>query len=150
MLNTKPLFRLEATVAPAIELGVTSAGQRRIVLVTGGEFFGDRIRGKLLLGGTDVQRIREDGVAELHIQAPLETEAGERILLNGRGLRHAPPAVADQLGRGEDPDPALYYFREAITFEVANPQLAWLSRMLAIGTGRRTRDRVLLDIFELL
>lgn len=86
-------------------------------------------------------------LAELHIQAPLETHKGDRILLNGRGLRHAPPALADQLGRGEDPDPALYYFREAISFEVANLQLGCLSRML--GTGRRIHDRVLLDVFEL-
>jgi hypothetical protein len=150
MISMKPLFALEAIVAPPIDFGMTAAGQRRIVLVTGGTFSGDRIKGKLLLGGTDVQRIREDGVAELQIQAALETDDGDRILLNGRGVRYVPPEIAEQMARGHDPDPSSYYFREAITFETSSPKLAWLTRMLAVGTGRRTLDRVSMDVVEVL
>jgi len=63
---------------------------------------------------------------------------------------HVPPAIAELTARGEDPDPSLYYFREALTFETSNPHLAWHTRMLPTGTGRRTPDRVLLDVFEVL
>lgn len=149
-LAFRPLFRLEAEVAAPIDFGMTSTGQRRIVPVTGGWFHGDRLRGRLLAGGTDVQRLRADGTAELRIHAALETEDGDRILLNGHGLRHATPAVADRLSRGENPDPSLYYFREAITFETDRVHLAWLTRMIAIATGRRAPNRVNLDVFELL
>ncbi|HEY2051540.1 MAG TPA: DUF3237 domain-containing protein [Caulobacteraceae bacterium] len=148
MVELRPLFKLEAEAAAPIEIGPTTTGQRRIIPVTGGRFYGDRLNGELLLGGTDIQRIRRDGVADLRIHAPLETVEGDRILLNGRGLRHAPPAIAEQLARGEDPDPSLYYFREAITFETGSPELSWLTRVLAIGSGRRTRDHVYLDVFE--
>lgn len=150
MIALHPLFRLEAEVAPPVLFGPSADGERRIVLVTGGRFYGDRISGKLLLGGTDLQRIREDGVAELSINAALETDAGDRILLKGNGMRHASADVAERMARGEDPDPASYYFREAITFECGSPDLVWLTRMIAIATGRRTREHVLLDVFEIL
>jgi hypothetical protein len=86
----------------------------------------------------------------VRVIAALATDEGDRILLNERGARHVSPAIAEQMARGEDPDPSLYYFREALTFETSDPQLAWFRRVLAIGTGRRTPDRVLLDVFEVL
>jgi len=150
MLKTRALFRLEAIVAAPIDFGESASGMRRIILVTGGRFEGERLSGSLLLGGTDVQLIRSDGVAELSIHAALESDDGERILLRGRGIRHAPPDVADEMQRGEDPDPSRYYFREAITFETASKRFEWLNRILAIGSGRRTKDRVQLDVVELL
>ena len=149
-LAFRPLFKLEAEVAPLIDFGATSNSLRRLVSVTGGLFHGVRLRGRLLAGGTEVQRLRLDGATELCINAAMETEVGDRILLKGHELRHASPAVAEQLRRGENPDPNLYYFREAITFETGEPHLAWLTRMIAIGTGRRARNRVHLDVFELL
>jgi hypothetical protein len=35
-------------------------------------------------------------------------------------------------------------------FETASPRLAWLNKLLAIGTGRRNADSVELDVFEIL
>ena len=66
------------------------------------------------------------------------------------GLRHASQDIAERLSRGEDPDPSLYYFREAMTFETDRPHLAWITRIIAIGTGRREANRVHLEVFELL
>lgn len=149
-LRLRPLFRLEAEVAPPIDLGEMPTGQRRIVPVIGGWFAGDRLRGTLLAGGTDVQRLRADGTAELCIHAALETEDGDRILLKGHGLRHATRAIAERIGQGEDVDPSSYYFRESMTFETGQPRLAWLTRLIAIGTGRRAANRVYLNVFELL
>jgi Protein of unknown function (DUF3237) len=150
MLKFAPLFSLKATVAAPVDAGLTPGGTRRIIPVTGGTFTGERVSGTLLPGGTDVQRIRDDGVAELTIHAVLATARGERILLKGNALRHAPPDIAARLARGEGPDPASYYFREAIMFETASVRLAWLNKILAIGTGRRNSDSVELDVFEIL
>jgi hypothetical protein len=40
MIAMRPLFALEAIVAPPIDVGMTLTGQRRIVLFTGGHFSG--------------------------------------------------------------------------------------------------------------
>ena len=83
MLSFAPLFSLTATVAAPVDVESTPGGTRRIVPVTGGTFTGERVSGTLLPGGTDIQRIRDDSVAELTIHAVLETAQGEPILLKG-------------------------------------------------------------------
>ena len=52
------------------------------------------------------------------------------------------------LARGEAVDPARYYFRTLMRFETADPSLAWLNRILALGPGAREARAVRLDVFE--
>jgi hypothetical protein len=70
------------------------------------------------------------------------------VLVNSEGLRHGPPDVIAQVGRGEAVDPSLYYFRTALRFETAAPALAWMNKILAIGRGERLAREVKLDVFE--
>ena len=46
------VYRLEATLAPPLELGETAQGRRRIVPLTGGTFSGPEISGRLLPGAS--------------------------------------------------------------------------------------------------
>jgi len=48
---------------------------------------------------------------------------------------------------GEEVDPALYYFRTTPVFETAAPQHAWLNRTVAVCSGMRTREGVMLDFY---
>ena len=57
-LRVRPLFVLLADVAPPIIVGKTPGVDRRIGVVTGGRFEGERLRGTLLPGGSDWQAIR--------------------------------------------------------------------------------------------
>ena len=52
------------------------------------------------------------------------------------------------LARGDAVDPARYYFRTLMRFETADPSLAWLNRILALGTGVREARAVRLDVHE--
>jgi hypothetical protein len=52
------------------------------------------------------------------------------------------------LARGEEVSPTDYYFRIAPTFETAAPRLAWLNRILAIGSGVRLKNDVVYDIWQ--
>ncbi|HET9815367.1 MAG TPA: DUF3237 family protein, partial [Xanthobacteraceae bacterium] len=45
-------------------------------------------------------------------------------------------------------DPARYYFRTVMRFETAEPTLAWLNRILALGSGAREKRAVRLDVYE--
>jgi len=44
-------------------------------------------------------------------------------------------------------DPARYYFRSTPVFETSAPALDWLNRTIAVCSGVRTRDRVILDVY---
>lgn len=150
MIQSTPLFTLVADVAQAVDLGHCGGGTRRVVPVNGGRFAGERISGSILPGGNDVQRVRDDGVSELQVYVVLRTDEGETILFKGHAVRHMSEEAAKKITLGVAVDPASYYFREAITFETSSPRLAWLNRIMALGVGRRTKDAVELEVFEVL
>jgi hypothetical protein len=130
-------FEVRATVAAPTEIGAIPHGRRRIVAITGGTFEGPNVRGKVLPGGADWQLIQPDGFSELDTRYTLETDKGQIIYVQNKGIRHAAPEVMKRLLAGETVDPQLVYFRTVPTFETASPDLQWLPRSVFIGTGER-------------
>jgi len=144
------LYTVRITLDPPLHLGATPQGERRIIGITGGRFEGPRMRGRLLPGGADWQVRRPDGVFALEARMTFETADGALIYVTNTGLRHGPPEVMARLLAGEAVDPALYFFRMTPRFETAHPDYAWLNRVIAIGSGRREKDAVAYDAFEVL
>jgi hypothetical protein len=145
------LFRAEVKLGAIQEIGETSTswmGRRRIIPIIGGEFAGERLSGEVLPGGADWQIVRPDGVALLDARYTLRTNEGALIYVSNRGVRHGSPEVLAQLARGEEVDPTQYYFRTTPTFETGSPQVAWLNNLIAICSGMRQRDAVVLDFYE--
>lgn len=147
-MKLTPLFSAEITLAPPLEMGVSALGRRRIIEITGGQFSGERLSGKVLPGGADWQLVRADGVAYLDTRYTLETQDGALIYVQNRGYRHGPAEVIERLARGEAVDPASYYFRTSPWFETSAPEYAWLNRTIFLGSGARLADRVRLEVFE--
>lgn len=150
MPDLKPLLRAQVTLAPALELGDTPAGRRRIVEITGGSFEGERLRGRVLPGGADWQVIRADGVAHLDTRYTLQTHDGALVYVRNVGYRHGPPEVIRRLAAGEAVDPALYYMRTTPWYETGDERYAWLNRIVCVATGARRASSVELDVFEVL
>ena len=148
MLKLEPLLSAEVTLAPAQEFGATPQGRRRIIAITGGTFSGARLHGRVLPGGADWQIVRSDGAADIQARYTIETETSARILVTSDGLRHGPPAVLERLARGDNVDPALYYFRTVMRFETSDPSVDWLNRILALARGQREARAVRLDVYE--
>lgn len=148
MIELVPLMKVKVTLEPARDLGETPLGRRRIIGISGGEFSGPRLQGRILPGGADWQVIRPDGVAFLDARYTLETADGALIYVNNKGYRHGPKEVIDRLARGEDVDPALYYMRATPWFETAAPAYAWLNRTVCVATGARRAAAVELDFYE--
>ncbi len=143
-------FRLSVTVAPALELGETAAGRRRVIPITGGRIDGPRLAGRVLPGGADWQIVRRDGCAELEARYTIEAQDGALVSVVNRGLRHGPPEVIARLAAGEPVDPGAYYFRCAPTFETAAPALQWLARTVFVGSGVRRPDSVEISVYAVL
>ncbi len=150
LLSEKPIFVITSTLAGIQKLGNTPYGERRIINILGGAVEGEKLNGKVLPGGADWQIVRADGVVHLTARYTVETETGGQILVNSEGYRHGPPEVMARLARDETVDRSLYYFRAFMRFETADPQAAWLNRILAVGYGARENRAVRLDVHEVL
>jgi hypothetical protein len=138
MLKLRPLLKAEITLAPALEVGDTPEGRRRIIEITGGRFSGERLSGKVLPGGGDWQVIRTDGVAYLDTRYTLQTDDGALIY------------VLKRVAAGEPVDPSEYYMRTTPWYETGDARYAWLNRMVCVATGARRAAAVELDVFEVL
>ncbi|MGH7212731.1 MAG: DUF3237 domain-containing protein [Acetobacteraceae bacterium] len=149
-IRTRHLFTMRLRVGGLQAVGVTPLGDRRIGLVEGGTFEGERLRGTVLPGGADWLMSRTDGVMTLDVRLVLQTEDGALIGLTYRGLRHGPKEIMERVARGDAVEPGSYYFRTAGGFETAAPNYAWLNRVWAIGTGERPPEGPVYDVFEVL
>jgi hypothetical protein len=142
------VYRLEATVAPPIDLGDVAPGRRRIVALTGGTFTGPEIEGTLLPGASaDWQIVLPDGTALGDIRYTLLTAGGDLLYVRSRGVRHGRAEVLERLGRGEDVDPSEYTFRTSTQIETAAPQLDWLNKGVFIGVGGRQAGGVVYETY---
>jgi Protein of unknown function (DUF3237) len=150
MISHEPIFLIRAELADILHLGSTPYGDRRVINILGGRVEGPRLSGRVLPGGADWQIVRPDGVADLRARYTIESDVGARILVTSDGLRHGPTDVIARLARGEDVDPALYYFRTVMRFETADPSVAWLNRIIALARGARESRAVRLEVFEVL
>jgi len=150
-LQSRPLFRLSMTLHPTLEVGATPAGGRRVFLVSGGRFEGDRISGEVLeRGGSDLLLARADGSAQQDVRVLLRSDDGALIVMTYRGVRHASDAVAARIAAGEAVPGTEYYLRTAPFFETASERHGWLNRIVSVGVGERTADGVVYDLFEVL
>jgi hypothetical protein len=142
-------FEIRAQVGPPVELGATALGRRRIIAVNGGSFAGPKVKGKVLPGGADWQVVRADGLTELDARYTLQTDNGQLIYVQNRGIRHAPPDVMQKLLAGQDVDPALVYFRTSPMFETAAPDLQWLARSVFVATAERHPADVIIRVWKI-
>ena len=149
-MNSRPLMTVRIAAAPPQKLGMVPHGTRSIVPVTGGDFEGPRLRGKVLPGGTDWLLLRSDGVLELDLRITLETDDHALIYMTFQGLRHGPPDAIAALGRGEVVDPASYYFRTLPRFETSSDAYAFLNRIITVGVGETRPDGAVHRIDEIL
>ena len=145
-----PLFELSASLAPALLVGETPQGLRRVVPITGGTFAGPQLRGEVVAGGADWQYRRADGVMVVEAQYLLRTAEGVLIQVSNQGLRHGPEAVLERLARGDEVDPSEYYFRAMPRFIAPHGPYDWLNRSLFLCSGARFANAVRLWFYQVL
>jgi Protein of unknown function (DUF3237) len=148
-VKTRPLFVLREQVPPLLVVGQTPNAFRRIGIVQGGSFEGERLSGEVV-SGNDWQAVRTDSCIHLDVRLVLRTTDGALIAMMYQCLRAGPPSVIEKLDKGEAVDPTSYYFRMNPTFETSAPKYDWMNRIIAVGTGHRLPDGPVYSIFEVL
>ncbi len=142
------VYRLEATLGAPLDLGEITAGHRRIVPLTGGAFTGPELKGKLVPGvSADWQVVLPDGTALGDIRYALETDGGDLLYIQSRGVRSGSAEVLARLARGEHVDAREYTFRTSTRIETAAPDLDWLNKGVFISVGGRQAAGVVYETY---
>ena len=144
------LFQANVKISAAIHVSKIPLGERRFIPITGGSFAGDKLSGDVLPGGADWQLVRQDGSAVLHARYTLRTKDNALIYVENRGIRWGSPDVLAQLARGENVDPSKYYFRTTPQFETGASQYLWLNNIIAVCSGIRLVDAVIIDFYSVM
>src|SRR5271169_3385692 len=122
IVRTRPLFVMRLDVRKLQVVGATPGPYRRVGVIFGGAFEGERMSGEVLEGGSDWQTVRGDGATTLDVRLILKTGDDALIGMVYRGIRHGSPDIVERIDKGEAVDPATYYFRTAPLFETAAPK----------------------------
>lgn len=141
---------LKVKLDPALIVGETPHGTRRIIPIIGGKVEGPKIKGEILNGGADWQILRADGVTELEAHYQFRTDDGTLIYVKNTGIRAATPEIAARLAKGEKVDANEYYFRAMPKFDAPKGKYDWVNNSLFVCTGERLPDYVLIRVWKVM
>jgi hypothetical protein len=149
-LKTTYLGELMMQVTGSYMLGEAPAGKRRLDRLDKGHFKGPKIQAEIVTGGMDILLGGTDGAVRPDVRLILELDDGAILLIQYRGVRHAPDEVMQRIAKGERVPPNEYYLRTSLVFETASKKYGWMNRIVGIGVGRREPGAVFYDVFEVL
>ncbi|MGV8996447.1 MAG: DUF3237 family protein [Parvibaculaceae bacterium] len=127
-LQTEFVLEAYVTIGVPVKVGASKDGYRQMIPITGGQFEGPRIEGKVMAGGGDWQRMRPDGVMMVEAHYIIETDDGAKIVVRNNGIGVASPD-------GGEP-----YVRTVPEFEASKGPHEWLNTSLFVGSISRPID----------
>jgi hypothetical protein len=141
-LQTEFVLEARVTCDAVVVVGESKQGKRQLIPITGGEFSGPHIEGRVLPGGADWQLVRPDGVTEIEARYTIQTHDGVNIGVINRGIALYPPAF-EQI-----------YVRTTPEFEAPRDSVyAWLNKSIFVGTLQVASKQplvVLVRVFKVL
>lgn len=147
-LVSEHLFDMVVWLEQPLAVGDIPKGNRQILIGTGGEFSGERLKGEILPGGADWYLTRPDGVGELDVRVTLRTDDDTLIYMQSQGFLRYSMEVAKRLLSGQA-NPDEYYLRERTMFETASTKYDWLNSIVAVGTGWYGPGMVGMSLYEI-
>jgi hypothetical protein len=148
-LQSEFVFEARIAVDKPIVVGDGPHGLRRVVPIAGGTVTGPKLTGTVVPGGADWQFVRPDGTLQIEAKYTLKADDGSLIMITNRGVRRGPKEVIERLAKGEQVDPALYYFRTSAEFEApVGSKYAWLNNSVFVGVAERQAAAAVIRFFE--
>jgi len=142
------LMKLIVRVSAPVEIGKAPAGLRRIFNATGGEFEGNRLRGKVLPNGGEWLLESDEGLGQPDVRLLLESDDDAHIFVRYTGVLDFNETARSALAQGRATNFGDNLFLTQVRFEASDPRYAWLSTTIAVGEGRMHPDCVEYAIYE--
>ncbi len=149
MPTLSPMCTVECPVAPLVSLGDAPAGERRFVPLGAGRVHGPELSGELIAGGVDWQWRRADGALEISAHYAVRCADGGIVEIRSEGLRHGDAAVMAALARGDAVPAERYFFRTFVRFTTGAAGWEHLNRVMAVASGARSAEGVVLEFHRL-
>lgn len=149
-LKSAYIGELMMEITGSYMLGDAPVGRRRLDRLDKGHFKGPKVQAEMLTGGMDILLGGADGAVRPDVRLILKLDDGEILLIQYRGVRHAPAEVMQRIAKGERVPPGEYYLRTSLVFETASKKYGWMNRIVGVGVGRREPSAVFYDVFEIL
>lgn len=149
-LKSTYIGELMMEVTGSYMLGEAPVGKRRLDRLDKGHFKGPKVQAEMQTGGMDILLGGTDGAVRPDVRLILKLDDGGILLIQYRGVRHAPAEVMQRIGKGERVPPGEYYLRTSLVFETASKKYDWMNRIVGVGVGRREPSAVFYDVFEVL
>ncbi|WP_159520700.1 DUF3237 family protein [Sunxiuqinia indica] len=139
---------LKVTIDPVMNLGSTCYGDRIIIPISGGTFEGPKLKGTVLPGGADYQKLYKDnGLTELEAIYTIRTDDNVLIHVRNVGIFYNPneDAVKTTADSNE------IYFRTAPKFEAPeDSKYAWLNHAIFICKPVPAKDYISIQVWKVL
>ena len=129
-------FSYRATLKAPVNVGAGPYGNRVVAEVTGGDFEGPRLKGRILSGGADWALVGPDGRARLDVRAQLLTHDGAAIYLSYPGVIDFNEKAQKAVEKGTGTEFGDHYWRTTPRFETGDPRYSWLNQAVFVGEGR--------------
>ncbi len=143
------LCEYTATLKPGISAGKGPLGERAIVDLTGGEFKGPRLAGRVRASGADWALVDDRGTVRLDVRAVFESNDDAVLYLTYRGRLEINEKIAAAMESGGSTEFGDSYFMVQIQFETGDERYAWLNNRLAVGEGRLGPNLVTYRVYTL-
>ena len=148
-VRTAPLFVMRLVVPKVISVGATPGGFRRLGVVSGGTFEGERLSGEVLDGGNDWQDLRDDGRRRSTSASRSRRTTAPSSRCRTAACGTAPPMCSPgSKRRGGRPGFLLFSHQPDVRDRVG--RYGWLNRIVAIGVGHRFPQGPVYSVFEVL
>jgi hypothetical protein len=145
-------FELRCAVDDPLPLGGSAPGEGlHFARVSGGDFDGPRLRGRVLDSGGDWW-VGRGLTVTLDARYVIEAEvaggtAGIEVV--NRGVWRTDPASFERMLAGEDVGEEELYYRTAFVFRTEHPELQWLIESQFVGYARPEPGFVVIRVFRL-
>ena len=147
-MKLQPLMNMRAELAAPLDIGACPNGNRNVFNVTGGNFEGTRLRGKIVPGGGDWLLVDPNGVGRLDVRITLETDDGARIYVQYFGVVVMNDKIMTALQQAGSCEFGDAYFMTQPRFETGDARYAWLNKTVAVAEGRINSGAVEYRMFE--
>ena len=137
-IDVEHLFTLTAHIGDNTNALVRNGptGTRLIAPVSGGDFSGPKLSGKIVLPAGDWVHVRANRTIHLDVRLQLVTDDDEAILMTYQGI-------------GTPNGDGTTSIRSAPTFETGAEKYAWLNDVQAVGIGTAGAESVTYEVYSI-